>query len=155
MAMAEIPGMILGEAVATALHQMSQPNGPAAAILTPHAHAMTDVTGFGLAGHLLEILDASDCAATLHGGAVPTLPGALALATLGQASSLAPTNRAATVGRISGADSALKALLYDPQTAGGLLAAVPAQIADAMIKAIPGAAIIGEITQGAPRITLL
>ena len=155
MAMAEIPGMILGEAVVTALHQMSQPNGPAAAILTPHAHAMTDVTGFGLAGHLLEILDASDCAATLHGGAVPTLPGALALATLGQASSLAPSNRAATVGRISGADSALKALLYDPQTAGGLLAAVPAPIADAMIKAIPGAAIIGEITQGAPRITLL
>lgn len=154
MAMAEIPGLMLGEAVATALAQMCQPNGPAAAILTPHAHAMTDVTGFGLAGHLLEILDASNAAATLDGTAIPTLPGALALAAAGQASSLAPANRAATIGRITGPDTPLKALLYDPQTAGGLLVAVPAEIADALLKSIPGAAIIGEITTGPPRITL-
>ncbi|WP_426033888.1 selenide, water dikinase SelD [Cypionkella sp. TWP1-2-1b2] len=154
MVMAEIPGLILGEAVATALHQMSQSNGPAAAILAPHAHAMTDVTGFGLAGHLLEILDASGMAATLHQTAIPTLPGALDLAAAGQVSSLAPANRAATIGRISGADTPLKTLLYDPQTAGGLLAAVPADIADTLLKSIPGAAIIGEITAGPPRITL-
>ncbi len=154
MAMAECPGLILGEAVATALHQMSQPNGPAAAHLAPHAHAMTDVTGFGLAGHLLEILDASDAAATLHAAAIPTLPGALMLAAAGQASSLAPANRAATIGRISGPDSALKALLYDPQTAGGLLAAVPAEVAETLLNAIPGAALIGEITAGPPRIAL-
>ena len=154
MAMAECPGLILGEAVATALHQMSQPNGPAAAYLTPHATAMTDVTGFGLAGHLLEILDASNTAATLHGDAIPTLPGALLLAAAGQASSLAPANRAAAIGRINGPDSALKTLLYDPQTAGGLLAAVPADIAETLLNAIPGAVLIGEITAGAPRITL-
>ena len=154
MAMAELPGLILGEAVARALHQMSQPNGPAAAHLAPYAHAMTDVTGFGLAGHLLEILDASDTAATLHSAAIPTLPGALALAAVGQTSSLAPANRAATIGRISGTDSPLKALLYDPQTAGGLLAAVPADIAETLLKYIPGAALIGEITAGPPRITL-
>jgi len=112
------------------------------------------VTGFGLAGHLLEILDASDTAATLHSAAIPTLPGALALAAVGQTSSLAPANRAATIGRISGTDSPLKALLYDPQTAGGLLAAVPADIAETLLKYIPGAALIGEITAGPPRITL-
>ncbi|MES2432846.1 MAG: selenide, water dikinase SelD [Pseudomonadota bacterium] len=154
MAMAELPGLILGEAVGRALHHMCLPNGPAAAILAPHAHAMTDVTGFGLAGHLLEILDASNAAATLHSDAIPTLHGALMLAAAGQASSLAPANRAATIGRVTGADSPLKALLYDPQTAGGLLAAVPAEIAETLLNAIPGATLIGEITQGPPRITL-
>ncbi|MDZ4309604.1 MAG: selenide, water dikinase SelD [Cypionkella sp.] len=154
MAMAQIPGLILGEAVAVALHQMSQPNGPVAAILAPHAHAMTDVTGFGLAGHLLEILDASNTAALLHSDAIPTLPGALALAAAGQASSLAPANRAATIGRITGPETALKALLYDPQTAGGLLAAVPPDIAETLLSSIPGAVLIGEITAGPPRITL-
>lgn len=155
MVMAEIPGLILGEAVACALHQMSLPNGSAAAILAPHAHAMTDVTGFGLAGHLLEILDASNIAATLHSDAIPTLAGALALAASGQASSLAPANRAATIGRVTGPDSPLKALLYDPQTAGGLLAAVPAEIADELLKRLgPSAGLIGEITAGPPRISL-
>ncbi|OZA10087.1 MAG: selenide, water dikinase SelD [Rhodobacterales bacterium 17-64-5] len=154
MAMAETPGLVLGEAVASALRQMSQPNGPAAAILAPHADAMTDVTGFGLAGHLLEILDASNTAATLYAAAIPTLAGALALAAAGQASSLAPANRAATISRISGPETPLKALLYDPQTAGGLLAAVPAEIAETLLKAIPGAAIVGEITAGPPKITL-
>lgn len=155
MAMAEIPGLILGEAVSCALRQMSLPNGPAATLLTPHAHAMTDVTGFGLAGHLLEILDASGAAATLRCAAIPTLTGAVALAAAGQASSLAPTNRSATIGRISGADSALNALFFDPQTAGGLLAAVPSENAETLIAAIPGAVIIGEITAGPPRITLI
>jgi len=154
MAMAQIPGLILGEAVASALAQMCQPSGPAAAQLAPHAHAMTDVTGFGLAGHLLEILDASGTAATLHSDAIPTLPGALALAAAGQASSLAPANRAHAIGRITGAETPLKALLFDPQTAGGLLAAVPAAQATALIAAIPGAAIIGEITTGPARIAL-
>ncbi|GLS86628.1 hypothetical protein GCM10010873_16020 [Cypionkella aquatica] len=148
MAMALVPGLILGEAVAAALQQMIQPNGPAAAVLAPYATAMTDVTGFGLVGHLLEILDASGVAATLHSAAIPTLPGALALAAAGQASSLAPANRAAAIGRISGAETALKALLYDPQTAGGLLATVPAEIAATLLHSLPNAHLIGEIIPG-------
>lgn len=155
MAMARLPGLILGEAVATALARMSQPNGPAASVIAPHATAMTDVTGFGLAGHLLEILDASGCAATLRLDTIPTLPGALDLAAAGHASSLAPANRAATIGRVSGPDSAAKALLYDPQTAGGLLAAVPAALAETLLKSLPGATAIGTITAGKPRITLI
>lgn len=155
MAIARLPGLILGESVAASFSAMTQPNGPAAALLAPHARAMTDVTGFGLGGHLLEILDASGCGATIDLAAIPTLPGALALAAAGQASSLAPANRAATIGRISGPDSPGKALLYDPQTAGGLLAAIPTDIADALLTALgPNAARIGEITAGPPRITL-
>ncbi|OYU38176.1 MAG: selenide, water dikinase SelD [Pseudorhodobacter sp. PARRP1] len=154
MGMARIPRLILGEAVAGALAQMCQASGDAAARLTPQAHAMTDVTGFGLAGHLLEILDASQVAAVLHSDAIPLLPGALALAAAGQASSLAPANRALAIGRVSGPDSPLKALMFDPQTAGGLLAAVPAAQAAGLVAAIPGAAIIGDITAGPARIDL-
>lgn len=158
MAMARVPGLILGEAVAAALTLMSHPLGAAAAILAPQARAMTDVTGFGLAGHLLEILQASGVGARLQGAAIPLMPGALALAEAGYGSSLAPANRAATIGQVTGADSALKALLYDPQTGGGLLAAVPADQAPALLSALLAAgetaAILGEVVDGAARIAL-
>ncbi len=163
MAMAVVPGLILGEAVATALAQMCRPNGAAAAVLAPVAHAMTDVTGFGLAGHLLEILDASGCAAELQLAAIPSLPGALALAQAGHSSSLAPANRAATIGRVTigqqmKADSGATALLYDPQTAGGLLAAVPEDRAAELVAALraggDAAAVIGRVVAGPARIVL-
>ena len=158
MAMQRLPQMLLGEAVAQTLAQMCLSNGPASALLAPFAHAMTDVTGFGLAGHLLEILDASNLAAEVHADRIPLLKGAQELAALGIASSLAPANRAATIGRVSGADSPLKALLYDPQTAGGLLAALPRAAADALLPQLHAlgyqAAIIGALTTGTARITL-
>ena len=157
MATARLPDMMLGEAVAIAFASMTRPSQHAAAILTPHAHAMTDVTGFGLAGHLMEILSASTCAATLRLADIPTLPGAEILAAAGHASSIAPANRAALLGRITGPVTAKTALLYDPQTSGGLLAAVPANLAAALLKALqdtdPEAAIIGQITAGEPMIT--
>ncbi len=158
MANRYLPGMILGEAVAAALAQMARPNGAAAAILAPVAHAMTDVTGFGLAGHLLEMLEASGVAATLSD--VPLMEGARALAEAGEASSLAPSNRAATMGRVICAhDPALMALLHDPQTGGGLLAAVPADQAGAVLAALVAqgetAAIIGRVVAGRPGITAL
>ena len=76
---ARIPGAILGESVAAAYASMSRPLGPAARLLAPHAHAMTDVTGFGLAGHLLEMLDASSASAIIRLDAIPLMPGALQL----------------------------------------------------------------------------
>jgi selenide,water dikinase len=158
MALARVPDLILGEAVAAALAVMSHPLGAAAAILAPQARAMTDVTGFGLAGHLLEILDASGVGARLHAAAVPVLPGALALAAAGQGSSLAPANRAATLGRVTGEDGPLMALLHDPQTGGGLLAAVPSEAAPALLAALlaagENAAIVGEVVAGAQRIEM-
>lgn len=162
MARARLPGLILGEAVAACHAVMRHPLGPAAAILSPVAHAMTDVTGFGLAGHLLEILKASGCAAEVSLDAMPLLPGAEALAAAGYASSLAPQNRAATnwhiVDPIS-PNAARRALLDDPQTSGPLLAAIPAERAQAVLDALLAtgetAAIIGHLVKGSPGITLL
>lgn len=156
MAMTRLPKMILGEAVAACFATMGQSLGPAAKALAPHAHAMTDVTGFGLAGHLLEICEASDCGATLRLADLPLLLAAEALAAAGEASSLAPQNRAACLGRIRGdLTSPRAALMFDPQTCGGLLAAVPAAAAPALLAALPMARVIGEITKGAPQITLI
>ena len=158
MALARVPGVQLGDAVAAAYAAMSRPLGPAAAILAPQAHAMTDVTGFGLAGHLLEILAASGTAARLTLSAIPVMPGAEALAAAGHASSLAPANRAATNWRMTFAESARAALLFDPQTAGGLLAAVPADavpaLCGALARAGETAALIGHVTAGQPHLTV-
>ena len=169
MARARLPGLILGESVAACHAAMRRPLGPAAAILSPVAHAMTDVTGFGLAGHLLEMLEASGCGADLELAAIPILPGAEALAAAGYASSLAPQNRAATDWKVAdhsgsglrqvGPDTPRRALLDDPQTGGPLLAAVPAERAAAiladLLAAGETAAIIGHLVEGSPRITLI
>ena len=155
MANAFLPNALLGEIVANAYAQMQQPLDRAAEILTPHANAMTDVTGFGLAGHLLEILQASHCAAALTLAQIHFLPGAEMLAAAGHASSLAPANRAATAPYMAFTESPAAALLFDPQTAGGLLASVPADKADALIAALGNqAAIIGNLSAGPPRIHL-
>jgi selenide,water dikinase len=159
MAAAPLPGGLLGEAVAGAFAQMCRPMGAASDMLAPVAHAMTDVTGFGLAGHLLEILQASGCAARLELACVPVLAGAEALAAAGQASSLAPANRAAVAPQMIFTESPRAALLFDPQTAGGLLAAVPSGQAEALVTALRAqgedAAIIGWVGAGAPRLTVV
>ncbi len=155
MALTRLPGVILGEAVATCLALMSESLAPAASALAPVAHAMTDVTGFGLAGHLLEICEASNTGATLRLADLPLLPAAEALAAAGEASSLAPQNRAACLGRITGdLTSARAALMFDPQTCGGLLAAVPASAAPALLASLPAARIIGTVTEGPPHLHL-
>lgn len=145
-------GLILGEAVASAYAAMAQPQGAAARLLAPHAHAMTDVTGFGLAGHLAEMLQADGLSAEIDASAVPVLPGALTLAAAGVASSLAPANRAWVLGRLVMAEGPLKALMVDPQTCGGLLAAVPADQADGLVAALRvagfAAVAIGRVAAG-------
>lgn len=159
MAMARLPGLILGEAVAACLSAMSRPLGASAAILAPEATAMTDVTGFGLAGHLAEMLDASPgAAARLELAAIPFLPGALALAGAGQHSSLAPANRAALGWRLDAPPGPETDLLIDPQTCGPLLAAVPADRAAALVAALQAAgdtaaAVIGHLIEGEGQIT--
>ena len=152
MAMAQLPDMLLGEVVAGCYASMLRPLAKASEILSPHATAMTDVTGFGLAGHLLEMLDGAGKSARVDLAAVPTLPGAEALAASGIASTIAPANRALCLGRIKVPNTARAALLYDPQTAGGLLATVPAAKADAVLAALAQAgecaALIGHVGDG-------
>lgn len=157
MALARLPGDLLGPHVAAAWAAMSRPQGKAARLLAPHAHAMTDITGFGLAGHLLEMMEASATAATIDLAALPLLPGAEALADHGIASTLAPANRAATAARLTAPDTARTALLFDPQTAGPLLAALPPDQAKTTLAALHAtgepATIIGHVTEGPPHLT--
>lgn len=162
MAMARLPDlMMLGDVVQGCLDRMRRPQAQASAILAPWAHAMTDVTGFGLAGHLMEMMTASGTSARLWLDAVPLMPGAAQLAAQGEHSSLAPSNRAALLGRLRGAGLASPqgALLFDPQTCGGLLAAVPGGRARDLIAALHQAgdheaAQIGEVSAGPPEIVL-
>jgi len=128
------------------------PQGDAAAILAG-AHAMTDVTGFGLAGHLRNIGLESGVAAWIDPGAAPLMDGAEALADTGVRSTIWAANaRAAPVAGLDG--SARAALLHDPQTAGGLLAAVDAGQAEALVARLRAAghaaALIGGIEDGMP-----
>jgi selenide,water dikinase len=133
---AEMRGRAAARDVAAAIAAMLQPAAAASACLAAHgATACTDVTGFGLLGHLVEMLTASgtpelQVGARLDPEAIPALDGALALFAGGLTSSLHDANRSALAALASGAaenDPALAALLVDPQTAGGLLAGVPAK----------------------------
>ncbi|MEM6760452.1 MAG: selenide, water dikinase SelD [Pseudomonadota bacterium] len=133
-----------GADVADALTSMKQPQSVAAAILQD-ARAMTDVTGFGLAGHLSNICTASGVGAQIHVDRVPVLPGAEDLSAQGIQSTLYPENAAG----FAGPATPRAALVFDPQTSGGLLAAV-ARDADVLCDKLNGAgytaAVIGQVT---------
>lgn len=154
---ADMRGLAPGEAIATALAGMARSNGPAARALIAHrATAMTDVTGFGLAGHLMEMLKASGVAARIHPGALPAYPAARDLLARGIASTLHPGNVLALEGVV---DATADPLLFDPQTAGGLLAGVPPAGADAALAALHeagdrDAAFIGTVEPGPPALRL-
>jgi len=130
-----------------AIESMRTTNAVAARIAMEHRpRAGTDITGFGLAGHLMEMLGASGMSAVLRLEAIPVLPGARELAAQGVESTLAPENR-----RLLGdvANTPDLALLTDPQTSGGLLLGVPLSRAEACLQALLdeglAAAIIGEV----------
>jgi selenide,water dikinase len=152
---AQMRGLAPAPIIASCLQHMMRDQGRAAAILA-HAHAMTDVTGFGLAGHLANLCQASGCAADLRLADIPLMDGALRLSQSDVRSSLWPANRDGA-GAVLGADGAQGALLFDPQTGGGLLAAVDADQAPGLVQDLRDAgypaAIIGQMTAGAPVIT--
>jgi selenide,water dikinase len=103
-------------------------NGPAAGCVKEfEIAALTDVTGFGLAGHLLEMLRASDMAAELHLESIPLLPGASVLLADGLESTLAAANRdaEADIDTRRGRTDPRYSALFDPQTGGGLIMGVP------------------------------
>ena len=157
---AEMAGRADGAVVARAFHTMARSLARDAHALRG-AHAMTDVTGFGLAGHALAICRASGCGADLVLDAVPLLEGAEALLEQGVSSSLHAANRAYAGEWMAVADGPAgprREALFDPQTAGGLLAAVAPDQADAVLAALArdgiAAARIGTTTEGPPRLTL-
>jgi selenide, water dikinase len=124
------------------------------------ATACTDVTGFGLLGHLLEMTRASNVDAVLDVNAIPLLDGAFETVAAGILSSLQPQNLRLRRG-LADLERAARhphfPLLFDPQTAGGLLAGVPAEFAASCVEDLhragyPAAAVIGrvEARSGAP-----
>lgn len=159
MALARVPGAMLGEVWAGCIAQMAVAQGTASEILSKDARAMTDVTGFGLAGHLLEMLEASGVAARVRLDDLPVMAGAVELAAAGMGSSLQPANLAAVSWRMSVPQDVRVALLTDPQTCGGLLASVPSDAAEALVdrlrEAGHQAAVIGEVVAGTPHLTIV
>lgn len=149
---------VRGTDVAAAYHSMSRLLKPDAAALA-RAHAMTDVTGFGLAGHLANICRASGVGAELDARLVPLLDGALELSEAGLRSSLYPDNLSDLLPLMSEPTTARGHLMLDPQTAGGLLAAMPPEHAQDAIDVLEAAGIqgvkIGTITAKSSGIALL
>jgi selenide,water dikinase len=145
-------GIHVPGAVAGAVNCMDSSNAASVEILRDcGVNALTDVTGFGLLGHLSEMLRGSGCGVSLRLKEIPLLPGALLMAKQGVASSLQAANALALADFTLAADLDTErlGLLSDPQTSGGLLASVPALRADACLEALQAqqidAASIGEI----------
>jgi selenide, water dikinase len=140
---AEMQGQAKGHWLDEAIASMLQSNQVAADIFLQHgATACTDITGFGLLGHLAEMLRASQVAAKLVLEAVPILPGARETVQQGIVSSLHPQNLSAAH-LISNLAEVSRhphyALLFDPQTSGGLLATIPEDQASACLASLQAA----------------
>ena len=149
---ANMRGEADGMWIATILDAMQRSNGPAARLLADcGVRSMTDVTGFGLAGHLWNMARASGVIIEI--GSVPAHDGAAELLAQGRASTLHPDNVAALDGVLDAA--AVPPILFDPQTAGGLIAGLPEARAEKTIALLheageTGAALIGRVTGAGP-----
>ena len=141
----------------------TQLNKPGAVLgCLPTVHAMTDVTGFGLLGHLWEMCKGSGVAARIDWARLPFLPSALMLAEKGLITGASARNWESCGGRVSlPADFAdhQRALLTDPQTSGGLLIscapdAATELLAGLMQQGFVRASVIGEIVAESPNITV-
>jgi selenide, water dikinase len=151
---------LLSEAdLAPAVAAMTTLNaGGARAMVAVGAHAATDVTGFGLLGHLHTLLEASGAAAELRAAAVPLLPRAREAAERGAVPGGTSRNAeslAAAVDYAAGVDATTRVLLADAQTSGGLLIAVAPDRENRLVAALtreatPAAAVIGRVTAGKP-----
>jgi selenide,water dikinase len=147
------------EAVTAAVASMTTLNRSASeAMLASRASAATDVTGYGLLGHLRNLARASGVAARITASSVPILPHAIELAQRGFIPGGTRRNLADLEGVVSwdaAIPETLRIVLCDAQTSGGLLVAVPAERAEKLVHEMnaartPAAARIGEITDGPP-----
>jgi selenide,water dikinase len=142
------------EAVSAATASMAALNRRASEAALAHGvTGATDVTGFGLLGHAARLARESGISLELDVREMPALVGALALAPSFQAGGLRANRRAFEPlveyrGRV---DPALEALLYDPQTSGGLLLLVPEDETPALLAAVAGAVVVGRSLPAGPR----
>jgi len=136
---ADMQGLAKGGWVASLHASLVRSNRRAAEVARRFgATAATDVSGFGLAGHLAELLRASGVSARLRLEGLPVFPGAVDLVQRGVRSTYHAQNAALRdrLVLVPGADGVRMELLFDPQTAGGLLLAVPQERADAALAAL-------------------
>jgi len=154
--------LVSQEEIEAAIEVASQLNkGSRDALREVGASAATDVTGYGLLGHLSEMLEASGVGAVVRRHSVPVWERAVPLAADGCYPGGLKSNREYLEGRVVadgvGADDLLP--LYDPQTSGGLLAAVPEERASGFVRSLEerGASgtVVGEVVEGTGvRVTL-
>lgn len=142
------------------LDQMDQSNGPALAVAKAcGVRAATDITGFGLLGHLAEMLRQGNVGADVHVGRVPALDIAHQLMSEGYQSSLQKSNERVIdefeIRELNPTDPAVR-LLVDPQTSGGMLFALPASAADRCVRELLAegyvAAEVAEVTEATWRL---
>ena len=144
--------------LAAAVESMTRLNRDAAAAMLRHgAHACTDVSGYGLLGHLREMAAASGLAATIEASAVPLLPGVRPLVDAGHVPGGTQRNLQDLGDRVHWPtlDDATRHLLADAQTSGGLLIALPPERAEALVAELrmekaPPPAVIGTLEEGPP-----
>lgn len=150
-------GVVDPDVMAAAVETMAALNRPAAqAMMAVGVNSATDITGFGLLGHLKSMVKGSAVAAEINLSAVPTLPGVRELLDRG----VAPGGTHRNVSSVNDVvnwhpdlTDEDRMLLCDAQTSGGLLMSVPAAKADALVAALreegaPCAAIVGRVTDG-------
>lgn len=144
--------------VEAAVRSMTTLNRGAAEVMTRLGiQAATDVSGFGLLGHLRQMLRASGVSGTLEARQVPTLPGALELAETGKFPGGTRRNMADLEGDVVFSEElseARRLLLADAQTSGGLLLSVPASVLAPLLEELaaqtPVSAVVGRVEEGPP-----
>jgi selenide,water dikinase len=147
--------LVSEEEIEDAVETAAQLNkGARDALRVTGVSAATDVTGYGLLGHLSEMLEASGAGAVVRRGEVPVWEKAVPLAAEGCYPGGLKSNREYLEGRVvpdgTGPDDLLP--LYDPQTSGGLLVALPAERTPAFVRSLgehgASGAIVGEVVEG-------
>ncbi len=150
-------GVVDPDVIAGAVETMAALNRPASeAMQKVGVNAATDITGFGLMGHLKSMVKGSGVAAEVNLAAIPVLPGTRELLDNGVAPGGTHRNLSSVEDVVTWAESLTdndRLLLCDAQTSGGLLMSVPSDRADALVAALreegaPCAAIVGRITDG-------
>ena len=155
-------GKTAPEHLATAIDQMRTLNRAASEVLVARGvRAATDVTGFGLLGHGLEMARGAGVRFVIDADVLPALPGALELAAAGVETGGAAHNRRYVAPYLTVTNVVsppVVALAHDPQTSGGLLAAVAASDADDLIRGLNAVGVqawrIGRVEAGEPGIVL-
>jgi selenide,water dikinase len=126
-------------------------------------HACTDITGFGIAGHALEIALGSGTSVLLNYASLSFYPGALEMYKKGETTGSNKANREMTLDKMNiriSLSSAEEEMLFDPQTSGGLLFSIPDAQSAALLDALSAAGVqsavrVGEIVDGSPGISVV